>query len=60
MRYNNAELYTNQYIKRTHQRPIARSQPDCQAYAETLLKDGSPPYGSYSLYKTLALMLLGE
>jgi len=32
------------------------SHLDDQAYAETLLKDKIPPYGSYSLYRALALM----
>jgi len=32
------------------------SYPDGQAYMEALLKDESPPYGLYSLYRALDLM----
>ena len=41
--------------RRLAQRSIASFHPYGQAYAETLLKDGSPPYDSYSLYRALAL-----
>jgi len=34
---------------------IANLRPDGQAYAVTLLKDESHPYGSYSLYRALVL-----
>jgi len=40
---------------RLAQRPIAGSHLDGQAYVETLLKDKSPPCGSYS-YHALVLM----
>ena len=42
--------------------PMAYSEfsPNGQVSSETLLKDGSPPYGCYSLYRTLALTAIRE